>query len=303
MEVPSCTVPHNSICASGNAFFHYIDRQGRVNSRLALHDILVLLYIWLYARMPVRHVEAVTGHSQATIVDWNNFSRTTCGKILDTQPKLVGTGEAPVKIDESYMCGRRKYGKGRLLAGDRTTTRPDTEELPGWNGSEQPSEEEEEGTTTTDFVRFGEDDLSWRWVVGIWKSSKQCRFVRVPNRTKKTMNAVITRYVASGSHIQTDMWGGYNDLNELGYVHSTVNHSENYVDPESGAHTNDIEGAWNIAKAPYKRMRGNRMHLQSHLDEAAWRMLRQEQISDGRLLNVFLDDVRAVHGQLTCLAQ
>ncbi len=63
--------------------------------------------------MPLRYVEAITGHSQATIVDWNNFARTTCGIIVDRQPQLVGTEEKPVKIDETYMSGRRKYGRGR----------------------------------------------------------------------------------------------------------------------------------------------------------------------------------------------
>ena len=38
---------------------------------------------------------------------------------MGNTPKLVGTAISPVKIDESYVCGKRKYGKGRLLVGDR----------------------------------------------------------------------------------------------------------------------------------------------------------------------------------------
>lgn len=284
---------------ASNAFFHYVDSTGRMTSRLPLREILVLVWLWVHARMPERMVRAVTGKSTATIVDWNHFCRTTCGKVMDLQPKLVGTSDAPVKIDESYVCGRRKYGKGRLLSGDKpgkgeTKVQNNSDEILGWN--ETMPEDELEVDSSDDFVRFGIDDPNWRWVVGIWQSKTQCRFIRVPNRTKQTLNAVIHRYVAAGSYIETDRWAGYNDLNALGYVHTTVNHTENYVDPITGAHTNEIEGAWNAIKDPYKRMHGNRKHLQSHLDEAAWRMLRSAGEKPERLFAEFLSDVRVVHG-------
>ncbi len=70
-------------------------------------------------------------------------------------------------------------------------------------------------------------------MVGIWQSSAQCRFIRVRNRTKKTLNAVVNRYVTVGSYIVTDKWGGYNDLSDLRYHHDTVNHSESYIDPST----------------------------------------------------------------------
>ena len=50
-----------------------------------------------------------------------------------------------------------------------------------------------------------------------------------------------------------------------------VNHSENFVDPYIGAHTNTIEGVWNIVKKKLKRMCGTFKHqLPSYLDEFNW---------------------------------
>lgn len=155
------------------------------------------------------------------------------------------------------MCGRRKYGKARLLVGDRNRTIDDEEneeKLPDWGEFEPEEDENEAADDSNEFVSFGFDNPDWQWVLGLWQSPKHCRFVRVPNRTTKTPNAVISRYVEAVSHAVTDMWGGYNELSELGYQHKTVNHSENNVDPQSGAHTREIEVAWNQLKVPDKRM-------------------------------------------------
>ncbi len=134
--------------------------------------------------------------------------------------------------------------------------------------------------------------------MGLHQNSNQVRFVRVPDRNKKTLNAVVSRYVSPGSHITTDLWGGYNDLEGLGYIHTTVIHTENYVDLTTGSHTQEIEVVWNTVKAPYKRMRGNRTHLQSHLDEASWRLLRLANHNIENLFDAFIEDLRTVHGQL-----
>ena len=75
-----------------------------------------------------------------------------------------------------------------------------------------------------------------------------------------------------------------------------VNHSENFVDPNSGVNTQGIERAWLEAKEWYKRSRGSRKHLQSHLDEAAWRCLRSKEAKNGKLFSAFMDDMRAVYG-------
>ena len=42
----------------------------------------------------------------------------------------------------------------------------------------------------------------------------------------------------------SDMWKAYDCLKDEGYSHLTVNHSLNFVDPDTGAHTQRIENTW-----------------------------------------------------------
>jgi hypothetical protein len=66
----------------------------------------------------------------------------------------------------------------------------------------------------------------------------------VSDRSSSTLLEIIKRRIKPGSHIVTDCWGAYNDLTSLGYKHSTVNHSKNFVDPITKENTNTIEGNW-----------------------------------------------------------
>ena len=76
--------------------------------------------------------------------------------------------------------------------------------------------------------------------------------------------------------IITDKWKAYINLQNHGYVHLDVNHSQNFVDPESGAHTNRIEGTWTHVKNRAQRRGGRRSpdHLARDLTEFMW--LRQK---------------------------
>lgn len=63
------------------------------------------------------------------------------------------------------------------------------------------------------------------------------------------------------------------ELIDMEYEHQWVNHSRNFVDPITGAHTQTIEGVWeNRIKVHLKRMRGIKKEMvASYLDEFLWR--------------------------------
>ena len=96
----------------------------------------------------------------------------------------------------------------------------------------------------------------------------------VPNRTRVELMAKIEQYIAPDTTIMSDDWESYRRINESAnnYTHLTVNHTENYVDPVTGAHTQTIEGFWGNAKAVIKSMHGVHPQMRSsHLDDIVWR--------------------------------
>ena len=69
-------------------------------------------------------------------------------------------------------------------------------------------------------------------------------FAECEQRTREQLERLILENVELGSIIITDSFSSYSGLNLLGYHHYTVNHSKNFVDPDSQAHTQRIEGLW-----------------------------------------------------------
>ena len=63
-------------------------------------------------------------------------------------------------------------------------------------------------------------------------------------RDQATLIPLIKRHVAPGALIITDCWAAYNNLEQEGFMHETVNHSQHFVDPRTGAHTQQIESLW-----------------------------------------------------------
>jgi DNA-directed RNA polymerase subunit M/transcription elongation factor TFIIS len=87
------------------------------------------------------------------------------------------------------------------------------------------------------------------WVIGgIDIETRDTFFVEVFSRNKEVLTRVILENVEVGTTIYTDEWKGYVDLNRVGYIHFTVNHRRNFIDPVTGANTQLIENSWYIFK-------------------------------------------------------
>ena len=68
------------------------------------------------------------------------------------------------------------------------------------------------------------------------------------NVSFKKLLKIIYYHVEPGTLIVSDSWSSYNKIKELkDFDHITVNHSIQLIDPESGAHTQKIEGLWGKA--------------------------------------------------------
>lgn len=258
---------------TGNKFFFYTDLNGRMNCNLSLCAIMELMYLFI-ADMPLRNVVTLTGRSTNTVTDWFNMCREVCSSVISKRPQMEGTFQHPIQIDESRFAGRRKYNRGRLLTGDA-----------------QPVSEDEDAHVEN--ARNHGARVDGPWVFGL-RQGNDCRYFHVERRDKATLLPIIKRECKVGSEIHSDEWAAYRCLPAEGFVHETVNHQRNYVDPMTGAHTQAIERSWLDAKIKIlRKMRGVPVAtFQSHLDYFCWRMYRRDAPD---LLLAFLEDVRVTY--------
>uniref|UniRef100_A0A0K0F7P3 DDE_Tnp_IS1595 domain-containing protein n=1 Tax=Strongyloides venezuelensis TaxID=75913 RepID=A0A0K0F7P3_STRVS len=99
----------------------------------------------------------------------------------------------------------------------------------------------------------------------------------VPDRSSKTLMEVLRRRVHEDSLIMSDMWKGYSRVEKNGYEDLTMNHKFNFVDPETRAHTQNIERVWRSVKERKKRQCwARRSMLESYMFEFSWRKRNKE---------------------------
>lgn len=83
-----------------------------------------------------------------------------------------------------------------------------------------------------------------QWVMGaIERDTRRIKLAIIPNRKRDTLENFIRNKVREGSHINTDAWYAYSELNLLGYTHEAFNHSKGHF-----SETNQIEGLWSVMK-------------------------------------------------------
>lgn len=120
-----------------------------------------------------------------------------------------------------------------------------------------------------------------QWILGmIDRTTGDYRLELCPDNKRRAEDLIplIEKHVIEGTEVHTDEWKAYGSLKDK-YVHKTVNHSEHFVDPESGAHTQTIEGSWKNLKYELIRRGFDRENLAMHLCEYLWhRECKREQL-------------------------
>lgn len=87
----------------------------------------------------------------------------------------------------------------------------------------------------------------------------------------RTLQPIVRLVVEKESTVYTDKWRGFNELGLDGYIHASVNHSEEYVD-KKGNHLNGIEAFWSFAKRRITKFNGiARTTLPLHIKECEFR--------------------------------
>ena len=110
---------------------------------------------------------------------------------------------------------------------------------------------------------------------GIYRDDKKFDMRIVANRTRNELGNAITDMIVPGSDVYSDMLRSYaaffNDSDQYN-SHHTVNHTYNFVNPEDGTHTQNIESLW----SSFKRFRRRKSYskiglLQDYIAEFKFR--------------------------------
>ena len=91
-------------------------------------------------------------------------------------------------------------------------------------------------------------------------------------RSAENLIPMIQKFILPGSIIHSDMWRSYNSIPKLpqNYYHFTVNHSENFLNPN--VHTQSIESMWSTCKRKFRPQAGNNCNTyHTYLPEFLWR--------------------------------
>ena len=161
-------------------------------------------------------------------------------------------------------------------------------------------------TVEIDEAKFGKNKyhrghpVNGAWILGgVERTSERKLFlIDVPDRTANTLLSNILTHVRPGSIVITDCFKSYSNLPDI-YRPLTVNHSVEFVDSQTGACTNTIEGTWNgIKTKTAPRNRTSSFHgptekrqngIDDHLGEFQWRRKNSGDVWSG-----FLEAIKTV---------
>ena len=110
-----------------------------------------------------------------------------------------------------------------------------------------------------------------RVVFGIFERQGQVYTEIVPDRSRPTLQGINRGRVDLRTVINSDGWGGYDGLVDLGYGHFRVDHSNDEFG-KGAVQINGIEGFWGLAKVRLAKFKGLPRHtFHLHFKETEWR--------------------------------
>ncbi|XP_026684137.1 uncharacterized protein LOC113470127 [Diaphorina citri] len=123
-----------------------------------------------------------------------------------------------------------------------------------------------------DKAKFGRPDHEGqdaKWLFGGIERTDEKKIFLVPVETpdSSTLLQIIQEKVQPGTTIISNCFKAYNCLSEEGFTHFTVNNRINFVDPETGAHTQNIKRLWREVRAHVPRYGVKRLHFAGYLAE------------------------------------
>lgn len=188
---------------------------------------IIELLYWWTIKLPVTQASEECEVSDVTSIAYYKIFRGICLELSLGGEKIGGPGMI-VEIDEMKL-GKRKFNQGKRV----------------------------EGQWCFGGVLRREDK----------DSPIQCFTVPVPDRSKNTLLPIIKDYIIDGTTIYSDCWKSYDCLEDEGFVHMNVNHSLHFKDPETGVHTNTMEGTWNQVRRSLPKFGTRKEYYHSYLAE------------------------------------
>lgn len=232
LKIPICNKCQKPMTKTKNCYIYrcYLRRNGKkcsnegslyrnsffAKSQVNIQTLLLIVCEWI-KKSSVTGTSIECDISKTTISNWfAKLDQLVFNFLyLDINSQQIGGIGCVVEIDETVLT-RNKYKRGRLMSYQT-------------------------------------------WAVGgVVRGDPSTFFIEiVADRKRTTLIEIIRRKIRPGTVIMTDGWKGYlgfeNICADLGYEHQMVNHSKNFVDGETGAHTQTIEGMWSVVKRELRK--------------------------------------------------
>ncbi|XP_032666839.1 uncharacterized protein LOC116842158 [Odontomachus brunneus] len=107
-----------------------------------------------------------------------------------------------------------------------------------------------------------------QWLFGaIERDTGRLFILPVNQRSSDVLIPIIRHRIAPGNIIHSDCWRAYNSLCNYSYIHNKVNHKENFVDPQTGVYTQNIERLWRDMRGGIPRYGIREKHYMYYIAE------------------------------------